>query len=195
MSRTAKLALPLVVLIFGIVALGIGAVTVLFPKSGQPNVGIGGPFSLIDQEGRTVTEKALLGSPSVVFFGFTHCPEVCPTALFEITQVYKALGPKGDGLKTFFVSVDPERDTPELLKLYLSSFDPRITGLTGSPEAVAQAMRAWRAFAKKVPTEAGGYTVDHTALVYLMDAKGRFVSSVNLERPPEETAKTIAAYF
>ena len=195
MSRTAKLALPLVVLIFGIVALGIGAVTVLFPKSGQPNVGIGGPFSLIDQEGRTVTEKALLGSPSLVFFGFTHCPEVCPTALFEITQIYKALGPKGDGLKTFFVSVDPERDTPELLKLYLSSFDPRITGLTGSPEAVAQAMRAWRAYAKKVPTEAGGYTVDHTALVYLMDAKGRFVSSLNLERPPEETAKTIAAYF
>lgn len=195
MSRTAKLALPLVVLIFGIAALGIGAVTVLFPKTGQPNVGIGGPFALIDQDGRAVTEKALVGSPSVIFFGFTHCPEVCPTALFEITQVYKALGPKGDKLKTFFVSVDPERDTPELLKLYLSSFDPRITGLTGSPEAVAQAMKAWRAFAKKVPTEAGGYTVDHTALVYLMDAKGRFVSSVNLDRPPEETAKTIAAYF
>ncbi len=195
MSRTAKLALPLVVLIFGIMALGIATVTILFPKTGQPNVGIGGSFVLIDHEGRTVTEKTLLGSPSVIFFGFTHCPDVCPTALFEITQVYKALGQRGDRLKAFFVSVDPERDTPELLKLYLSSFDPRIRGLTGSPEAVAQAMKAWRAFARKVPSGSGGYTVDHTALVYLMDSKGRFVSSVNLDRPPEETAKTIAAYF
>jgi protein SCO1/2 len=194
MSRAARLALPLVVLIFGMIALGIMAVTMIAPKPGQPNVGIGGAFSLIDHEGRPVTEKALLGSPSVIFFGFTHCPDVCPTALFELSEVYKALGPKGDRLKAFFVTVDPERDTPELLKTYLSSFDPRITGLTGTPERVQAALKAWRAYARKVP---GGesYTMDHTSLVYLMDAKGRFVSSVNLDRPPAETAKAIAAHF
>ncbi len=195
MSRTARLALPLVVLIFGIVGLGIAAVTMLVPKPGQPNVGIGGAFSLIDHKGRATTEKALEGGPSLIFFGFTHCPDVCPTALFEISQIYKALGPKGDRLKAFFVTVDPERDTPELLAQYLASFDARITGLTGSPEAVQAALKAWRGFARKVPVDGGGYTMDHTSLVYLMDAKGRFVSSVNLDRPPEETAKTLASYF
>jgi protein SCO1/2 len=97
---------------------------------------IGGPFSLVDQTGKPVTEADLKGKPSLIFFGFTHCPDICPTALFDMTQLYKALGRDGDKVQAYFVSVDPERDTPDILKEYLSSFDPRLRGLTGNPAAV-----------------------------------------------------------
>ena len=156
---------------------------------------IGGPFSLVDQTGKAVTEADLKGKPSLMFFGFTHCPDVCPTALFDMTQVYKALGRDGDKVQAYFVSVDPERDTPEILKEYLSSFDPRLRGLTGDPAAVAAMEKAYRVYSKKIPLEAGGYTMDHTALVYLMDKEGRFVAPFNLKRKPEEAAAELKRYF
>jgi len=150
---------------------------------------------LTAQDGRKVTEKDLLGGPSLVFFGFTHCPDVCPTALYEIGLIYKALGKDGDRLKTYFVTVDPERDTPSVIKDYLSGFDARITGLSGDIAAIVATEKAYRAYAKKVPLETGGYTMDHTAIIYLMDGKGHFLSSLNIDRPPEENAKLIAKYF
>ena len=156
---------------------------------------IGGPFSLVDQTGKAVTEADLKGKPSLMFFGFTHCPDVCPTALFDMTQVYKALGRDGDKVQAYFVSVDPERDTPEILKEYLSSFDPRLRGLTGDPAAVSAMEKAFRVYSKKIPLEAGGYTMDHTALVYLMDKEGRFVAPFNLKRKPEEAAAELKRYF
>lgn len=156
---------------------------------------IGGPFSLVDQTGKPVTEAALKGKPSLMFFGFTHCPDICPTALFDMTQVYKALGRDGDKVQAYFVSVDPERDTPEILKEYLSSFDPRLRGLTGDPAAVSAMEKAYRVYSKKIPLEAGGYTMDHTALVYLMDKEGRFVAPFNLKRKPEEAAAELKRYF
>lgn len=189
-----RLTLSLLVTLAGLVLIGLLAIFILNPER-QSTDAIGGAFTLTDQRGAVVTEAALKGAPSLVFFGFTHCPDVCPTALFEISQLYKTLGPKGDQLKSFFITVDPERDTPESLKAYLDSFDPRITGLTGAREQVDNAMRAYRAFARKVPLEGGGYVMDHTALVYLMDKKGRFVSSMNFERSPEENAKRIADLF
>jgi protein SCO1/2 len=156
---------------------------------------IGGPFRLVDQTGAVVTEADLKGKPSLLFFGFTHCPDICPTALFDMTQVFKALGGDGDKVQAYFVSVDPERDTPDILKEYLSSFDPRLRGLTGDPAAVAAMEKAYRVYSKRVPLDAGGYTMDHTALVYLMDKEGRFVAPFNLKRKPEESAADLKRYF
>jgi protein SCO1/2 len=156
---------------------------------------IGGPFSLVDQTGKAVTEGDLKGKPSLMFFGFTHCPDICPTALFEMTQLYKALGSDGDKVHAYFVTVDPERDTPDILKEYLSSFDPRLRGLTGDPAAVAAMEKAYRVYSKKIPLENGGYTMDHTALVYLMDKQGRFIAPFNLKRKPEESAADLKRHF
>jgi protein SCO1/2 len=113
--------------------------------------------------GRTVTQAALENGPSLVFFGFTHCLDICPTSLFEVSRIDDALGPKADRLKTFFVTVD--RDTPDLLKSYLSSFDPRIVGLTGERAAIEATPKAYRVFARKVPMDAGGYTPEGTNLL------------------------------
>jgi protein SCO1/2 len=193
MARS-KLILPLIAFLFSLIVLGV-AWFALDPMGEAGSSAIGGPFVLTAQDGRTVTEKDLRGSPSLVFFGFTHCPDVCPTALYEIGLIYKAMGKDGDRLKTFFVTVDPERDTPSVIKDYLSGFDPRITGLSGDVAAIVAMEKAYRAYAKKVPLETGGYTIDHTAIIYLMDGKGRFLSSLNIDRPPEENAKLIAKYF
>jgi protein SCO1/2 len=149
---------------------------------------IGGPFSLIDQEGRTVTEQALIGHPSLVFFGFTHCPDVCPTTLFDISQVMAALGPDADRTRAMFITVDPERDTQPVLKDYLSSFDPHVSGLTGDLAEITQVAKEYRAYFKKVPLDGGGYTMDHLAITYLMDKEGHFVSPFNLKRTPEAAA-------
>lgn len=190
-SRTRQIILPLAVFLAGLFALGAAAFLLLPQATTQRSAGaaqVGGPFTLLDQNGRTVTERDVQGSPYLVLFGFTHCPDICPTKLFEISEVLRASGERGKGLRALFITVDPERDTPAVLKDYLSSFDERILGLTGSPEAVQAAAKAYRAYARRVPLEGGSYTMDHTALVYLMDAKGRFVGAVNLARPPAEVA-------
>jgi protein SCO1 len=156
---------------------------------------IGGPFSLTDQNGRTVTEQDLKGRPFLVFFGFTHCPDICPTTMFEISEVLKALGPDAERTRALFISVDPERDTPAALKDYISSFDPRIIALTGNAEAIAAVTKAYRAYYRKVPLKDGDYTMDHLALVYLMDKNGRFVSRFNLNRPIEASAAELRKYL
>ncbi len=189
-----RVLLPLAAFAGSLVLLGALAVFLLVPNGtgGTGKAAIGGPFTLVNQDGRSVTERDLAGRPHLVFFGFTHCPDVCPTTLQQISDVLAAMGPKADGLKVAFVSVDPERDTPEALKRYLASFDPRIMGLTGSPEQVRDAVKAYRAYAKKVPGRDGDYTMEHTALVYLMDARNEFVSALNLARPPQEMAAELS---
>ncbi len=156
---------------------------------------VGGPFKLVDQDGRTVTEQDMKGKPFLVFFGFTHCPDVCPTALFDISEVFRKLGPDADRAAALFITVDPERDTPEAMKSYLSSFDPHLRGLTGDEAAIDSVTKAYRAYAKKVPNPDGSYTMDHTALVYLMDKEGRFVAPFNLKRRPEDSAADLRRYF
>ena len=143
---------------------------------------IGGPFQLTDQDGRTVTDQDLKGRPFLVFFGFTHCPEICPTVLFEISEIFRKLGPDADRARALFITVDPERDTPTLLKEYLSNFDPHVVGLTGDADAIAAVAKAYRAVYRKVPLDQGGYTMNHTAIVYLMDKQGRFVAPFSLKR-------------
>ena len=155
---------------------------------------IGGAFALTDQDGRTVTADSFNGEPFLVFFGYTHCPDVCPTTLSDLSQMFAALG-LAKKARAAFITVDPERDTPAVLKDYLSSFDPRIVGLTGSPDAVAAAEKAYRVYARKVPTNGGEYSMDHTSIVYLMDRDGRFVQSFNLQQPPAKAAAEFATYL
>ena len=177
-------------------ALGAAAVMIWRPKepaAPTSTVQIGGPFQLVDMQGRPVTEKSLLGKPTAIFFGFTYCPEICPTTLAEMTGWLKALGNDADKLNAVFVSVDPERDTPEQLRLYLANFDPRIQGLTGTSEQVAAVTKAYRVYYKKIPTDGGGYTVDHSAAVYLFDAKGRFVEPIGYGAPPDRAVAQLEA--
>ncbi|MDB5602332.1 MAG: copper-binding protein [Xanthobacteraceae bacterium] len=156
---------------------------------------VGGPFQLVDQTGRAVTDKDVLGKPFLVFFGYTHCPDVCPTTLFDVSEVLRALGPDAEKVAALFITVDPERDTPATMKDYLSSFDPNLRGLTGDQAAIDAVSKAYRVYSKKVPLDAGGYNMDHTALVYLMDKQGRFVAPFNLKRRPEESAADLRKYL
>jgi protein SCO1/2 len=156
---------------------------------------IGGPFKLTDQNGKTITDQDLKGKPFLVFFGYTHCPDVCPTTLFEVSEMMRALGPDADRTNALFISVDPERDTPAVMKDYLSSFDPHLRAATGDAKAIEAAEKAYRVYAKKVPTSNGDYSMDHTALVYLMDKQGRFVAPFNLKRKPEEAAADLRRYM
>ena len=156
---------------------------------------IGGPFQLVDQDGKRVTDQDLLGKPTLIFFGFTHCPDVCPTTLFEVSEVMRALGADADRTRAYFITVDPERDTAAAMKDYLSSFDPHVRALTGDRAAIDAVQKAYRVYAKKVPTESGDYTMDHTALVYLMDKQGRFVAPFSLKRKPEDAAIELRRYM
>ena len=144
---------------------------------------LGGAFSLTDTRGRTITERSLLGRPTAIFFGFTFCPEVCPTTLTEMTAALKDLGTDADKLNVVFVTVDPERDTPAALSLYLSNFDRRIQGLSGSPDAVSRITKAYRIYYRKVPLEGTDYTIDHSSSVYLFDSQGRFVEPIGYGTP------------
>ena len=156
---------------------------------------VGGPFNLIDQNGKPVTDVDMKGRPFLVLFGFTHCPDVCPTALFDISEILRELGGAGDRMRAMFVTVDPERDTPGKLKDYLSSFDPRLIAATGDEAAIKAIEKAYRVYAKRVPLDSGGYTMDHTAIVYLMDKQGRFVAPFNMKRRPAEAAAELRRYM
>lgn len=156
---------------------------------------IGGPFRLVDQDGRIVTDQDMKGRPFLVFFGFTHCPDICPTTLFEVSEIFTKLGRDAEHIGAFFVTVDPERDTPDKLKDYLSSFDPHVRGLSGTPAAIASMSKAYRVYAKKVSLKDGNYTMDHSALIYLMDKQGRFVAPFNIKRKPEAAAAELRQYL
>jgi protein SCO1/2 len=195
-DRTTR---PLVIIAAFAGSLAAGLLIVLWLTGGFRSVtapaSIGGAFQLTDQAGRAVTEQNLKGKPSLIFFGFTHCPDVCPTSLFEISEVLRAMGKDAGRVNAYFVSVDPERDTAAAMKEYLSSFDPHLQGLTGNAEAVAKVISGFRVYAKKVPLKDGDYTMDHTALIYLMDRDGKFVSPFNLKRAPDAAATELKRYL
>jgi protein SCO1/2 len=141
---------------------------------------IGGPFTLVDQKGVTVTEADLKGHPSALFFGYTYCPDVCPTTLADMTVWLGNLGPAADKLKVYFITVDPERDTEAEMASYLEAFDPRIEGLTGTRPAIDQMLKDFRVYSRKVG-DGPNYTMDHTASVYLLDSDGQFVGTVDYQ--------------
>lgn len=166
---------------------GVGTYFYLGQQKGavQPLVTIGGPFKLAATTGGAIDSTGLKGEPFAVFFGFTHCPEVCPTTLYEMSSTLGKLGDEAKNLRVYFVTVDPERDTLDFMKSYLTSFDPRIIGLRPSADELAQIAKAYRVFYERVPTSDGSYTMNHTALVYLMDREGRFFGTLDYEEKPE----------
>nr|WP_202131055.1 SCO family protein [Methylobacterium sp. 2A] len=161
-----------------------GGAAILLGRPTEPRVtavglpAIGGPFRLVAHTGAVVDSSHLQGRPLIVFFGFTHCPDVCPTALASLSQALSDLGPDADRLQAVFVTVDPERDTQVALAQYMQAFDPRILALTGTPEEIATVTKAYKVFAEKVPRAGGDYTMNHTASVFLMDRQGRFKGTI-----------------
>ncbi|WP_182087146.1 SCO family protein [Aureimonas sp. ME7] len=150
-------------------------------QAGEP---YGTAFTLVDQNDAPVTQAVLRSRPTALFFGFTHCPDVCPTTLFELSAQQKALKAKGEDLAIVFVTVDPERDTPEILKTYVSALSDDITAVTGSPEAVAAMLKGYGAYSRKVP-QGDDYTMDHTASVIMLDRQGRFIGTIAYGENPD----------
>ncbi len=180
------------------VVIALGAVAAVWLGSAPPRATtaslIGGPFALQDGDGRTVSDETLRGKPFLVYFGYTHCPDVCPTELARVADVLVKMGDKA--IPALFITVDPERDTPKVMQDYASSFGPSIIGLSGGPQAVGAALKAFRVFSRKGPVEKdGSYSMDHSSVVYLMDKNGRFVEALNVDRPPEDAAKELESYL
>jgi len=152
---------------------------------------IGGPFQLVDQNGRTVTNTQLEGKWLLVYFGYTHCPDACPTALNNIALALADLGAKREEVRPVFITVDPQRDTPQAMKDYVAAFDAPILALTGTAAEVAQAANNYRVYYAKHPEPGGDYSMDHTSVIYVMDPKGRFTASFSGEDPPEQIAERL----
>lgn len=196
-ARTSHILLVLSAFLTGLVVfLGVFLfATGQWGSGGSGPSAIGGPFQLIDQNGQPITDRDMKGRPFLVFFGYTHCPDICPTTLFDVSEMMRALGQDADRTGALFITVDPERDTPAAMKDYMASFDPHLRGATGDAKAIAAAEKAYRVYSKKVPTDNGDYSMDHTALVYLMDKQGRFVAPFSLKRLPEEAAAELRKYL
>ncbi len=168
----------ILVSILVLMAAGVGFITFQWYRTLNGSEPFGAPFALVDQKGAEITEAAFRSQPTAVFFGFTHCPEVCPTTLFELDGWLKKLGDEGEDIKAYFVSVDPERDTPDVLDAYVSNVSDRIVGITGSPEKIATMTKSFGIYSKKVPLEGGDYTMDHTASVLLLSKGGDFAGTI-----------------
>ncbi|MBB6013380.1 protein SCO1/2 [Aquamicrobium lusatiense] len=171
-----------------LIAAGIGFITFSWYNQRHGGEPFGAPFALTDQKGEPITEAAFRGQPTALFFGFTHCPEVCPTTLFELAGWLNALGDEGKDIRAYFVSVDPERDTPQILNTYISNFSDRIIGITGEPAKVFDMAKSFGIYWKKVPTEDGDYTLDHTASILLLNSQGDFFGTIAYGESPD-TAK------
>lgn len=172
-----------------LVAAGLGFFAFQQVGTTQQGQAFGAPFQLVDDKGQPITEQAFRGQPSAVFFGFTHCPEVCPTTLTEMDAWLKTLGDEGKNIRAYFVTVDPERDTPEVMNSYVTNVSNRITGISGEPAKVEQMARDFKIYFKKVPTGDGDYTMDHTASVMLLKPDGDFFGTIAYE----ENAETAVA--
>jgi protein SCO1 len=197
-ERTSRVLLALGAFLTGLV-LFFGAILLITGHAPSPIgsavAAVGGPFHLEDQDGKPVSDQDMKGRPFLVFFGFTHCPDVCPTTLFEMSQLLHALGPDAGHLGALFITVDPERDTPAVLKDYLSNFDTHLRGLTGDQKSIDAAIKAYRVYAKKVPLDGGDYTMDHTGIVYLMDKSGHFVAPFDMKRTTDAEAAELRRYL
>jgi protein SCO1/2 len=195
-ARTSHILLIFSAFLAGLVIfLGVIFFVGHYQGTGSGPSAIGGPFNLIDENGKPITDQDMKGRPFLVFFGYRHCPDICPTTLFEMSEVMRALGKDADRVGALFITVDPERDTPAGMKDYLSSFDPHLHGATGDAKAIDAVVKAYRVYAKKVPADNGDYSMDHTALVYLMDKQGRFVAPFKLNRKPAEAAADLRRYM
>ena len=195
--RARLIAFVIAGFLIGAIA-GAGVLLVANPQGGQPvqssgTALIGGPFSLVGADGKPVTDRDFRGRYMLIFFGFTHCPDICPAELQVIAQALEQLGDKAKKVVPIFITLDPERDTPEAMANYVKSFGPNFVGLTGSPEAIAAAAKAYRVAYSKVENKdlAGDYSVDHSALVYLMDPEGRYVTHFSYGLSADQMAEKL----
>ena len=161
-----------------VVVAAIGATVVFFTRPQAVNGPGGGQFALVDQRGDPIDNSVFLGKPSLLFFGYTHCPDVCPTTMGEMQGWFAALGDDARTLQGVFVTVDPARDTPEILGDYISFVSDRIVGITGPQDEIDKVVRDWGVLAEKVPQDDGDYLVNHTASVFLVNAKGEFAGTI-----------------
>lgn len=192
--RSQLVAFRAVVTLAAVVVLGLAALWIVTSPEKPRAALIGGAFALEDGEGKTISDQTLRGRPFLVYFGYTHCPDVCPTELARISDILTKMGDKA--IPALFITVDPERDTPKIMQDYVSSFDSRIVGLSGSPQAIEAAEKAFRVYARKGQAQADGdYSMDHSSVIYLMDKSGAFVEAFNAERPPEEGAKDLERFL
>lgn len=186
--------------IFGVVtlllALAIAAYALMSSKLTPTGTGtalVGGPFAMVNQKGDTVTDKSFLGKPMLLFFGFTFCPDVCPTELQVMSAALEELGQAGSDIQPIFVTVDPERDTPEVMANYVSNFGPRLVGLTGNPAQVAEMAGVYRIFYAKQdnPKDPKNYQMDHSAIIYLMGTDGKFLKHFSYSTDAKALAEGI----
>lgn len=170
-----------------IVALGIAlfglTFTIVNQKEQQEAYGV--PFQLTDQDGQPISHAAFKGQPTALFFGFTHCPEICPTSLYELDGWLRALGDDGADIDAYFITIDPERDTPQLLGDYVASVTDRVRGITGDPEAVREMARGFGVYFKRIELDDGDYTMDHTASIFLLDSDGAFRKTIAYGENPD----------
>lgn len=167
-------------------------------QAGSQGTGIGGPFTLVDQDGREVTDGTFRGRLLLIHFGYTYCPDICPTSLSTMATAIDQLGPDGDKVVPLFISIDPQRDTPDQLKMYVAYFHPRLLGLTGTPAQVAAAAKAYQVYYAALPAkkaDAEDYPMDHTAIIYLMGRKGEFRAHFPYETPAAAIAARIREYL
>jgi protein SCO1/2 len=180
-------------LLVAVMLLAAGAY--LFLSGAQPAaLTVGGPFSLIDGDGHPVTDQTWRGKYMLVYFGYTYCPDVCPTTLSAVADALDKLGPKADRIQPLFITVDPKRDTTSVVKQYAAAFGPRFIGLTGSPEQIAAAAKAYRVYYAEHRTGPGpdDYSMDHSSVLYLMGPDGRFIQPVRADQAGPEIAAALA---
>jgi len=167
----------------------------LSPPDSETTVAIGGPFSLTDQDGKKRSDAEFRGKIMLVYFGYTDCPDVCPLTLQNMGAALNSLGDKGQSIVPIFITVDPERDTVAKMKEYAARFSPRLVALTGAPDDVAAAAKAYRVYYAKHEESGGGYSIDHTSLIYLMDRDGRYLTHFSPDVSPQDMAAGIANYL
>jgi len=177
-SRTLLALVGVIVVAFVVIGVRVAIWSGHVGDGGSVAPAIGGPFSLTDQTGKTVTERDFQGRYMLIFFGYTYCPDVCPTTLSTVAGALDKLGPAfAAKLVPIFITIDPERDTPAVMKTYVEAFSPAIQGLTGSPDDIAKVARAFKVYAAKVKGDSPEhYTMDHSAILYLMGPDGRFIA-------------------
>ena len=201
MTRNGKIALVIGVLIA--IAAGLWLSELMVGGSGGPGAvsssgkaQVGGPFTLVNDAGETVTDETFRGRYMLIYFGFTFCPDVCPTELGIMSAALDQLGEKAEKVQPLFVTIDPERDTPEVMARYVTLFHPRLVGLTGTPEQIASIAKAYHVFYRKAEDESStDYTMDHSSIVFLMGPDGEYLKLFPPQTPPDKMAETIASYI
>ncbi|MDQ0392575.1 SCO family protein [Labrys monachus] len=175
----------------GVLAIAMAGVWHFWPQEAAPAGPVGGPFALVDDDGLPFTFRDLLGKPSLVYFGFTRCPDICPTTLFQLSEVLSRLGPDADRINALFITVDPDRDTPAQMKSYLAAFDPHLRGLTGDRAHLAVAWEVYGVSAMVVPTTSDNYNMNHTSTVFVLDRNARFATSFDMHEAPDDAVALV----